>query len=336
MDFSLSYHFAPQEGSNTYFYPQPDGHTQSGSPLLIVACSDIDVGEKLQSLVAARLDTTGNITPNDFNDALDKALSGCNGAAVRKLTLAFAAFHKRGCLVAQMGNSRILQLRRGSIEYDSRDQVLDIYSSKAKVEQLYDIKAGDYLAITLVEKFNAQKALSSIFNDPDADDGQRLQNFTAAVKGSNATVGETAIVGVEAVTGMNPLANIRDLNAKWFLLAFALLAAIIGGGLLTFKPGLLTVAPEQATVTDSTLVSPQEESKQPDTIVPAVEVNIDTAIAVKVDTVRHKPHKADEDSLKVTQEPEQPKQEVEPTIHEHKEPAPAPVEPSHETPGESY
>lgn len=336
MDFSLSYHFAPQEGSNTYFCPLPDGHKQFSSPLLIVACSDIAVGEKLQNIVAARLDATGNITPNDFNDALDKALSDCNGAAVRKLTLAFAAFHKRGCLVAQMGNSRILLLRKSGIEYDSRDQVLDIYSSKAKVEQIYDIKAGDYLVISLIEKFNAQKALSSIFNGNDADDEQRLLNFTSTVRGSNETVGETAIVGVEAVTGMNPLANICDLNAKWFILAFALLAAIIVGGLLTFKPGLLTATSEQATVTDSTITSPQD-SELPDTLVPAVKTNIDTAVAVKVDTVRHKPHKAEEDSLKATQvETEHAKPEVEPTVPEHKEPEPVTVEPSREISGESY
>ncbi len=336
MDFSLSYHFAPQEGSNTYFYPLPDSHTQLSSPLLIVACSDIAVGEKLRYIVATQLDATGNISPNDFNDALDKALSDCNGAAVRKLTLAFAAFHKRGCLVAQMGNSRILLLRKSGIEYDSRDQVLDIYSSKAKVEQIYDIKAGDYLAISLVEKFNAQKVLSSIFNDTDANDEQRLLNFTSTVKGSNETVDETAIVRVETVAGMNPLANIRDLNAKWFMLAFALLAAIILGGWFSFKAGLLTTTPEQATVTDTTITSPQD-SELPDTIVPAVKTSIDTAVTIKVDTVKHKPHKTQEDSIKATQvETEHSKPEIEPIVPEPKEPASPPVEPSHETPGESY
>ncbi len=333
MNFSLSYHSSIKNDGELYFTPSSTDGSQLNSPLLIVMCNDSALGEELQSIVASRLAQTGCITPNEFNDALDKAIRA-SSRPVRNCDLAFAAFHKKGCLVAQMGTSRILQLRKDNVEYDSRDQVLDIYSSKAKVEQIYDIKPGDYLAISATERLNPQKALTAIFNDEATDDAQRLRAFTA-VADEGKEVEATALVGIEGVTGLNPLANIYDLNVKWFLIAFALLAAIIACAFLTFNYGFI-VAHDQTTVTDSTLIDNQE-SNTTDTIVPAVAVNIDTAIApAKVDTTISEKQKVHVDTTPVA--PDIVPETLEPAMIEHKEPQPnhqthsTPVEPIQEPP----
>ncbi|MBQ4138111.1 MAG: hypothetical protein II592_01010, partial [Muribaculaceae bacterium] len=116
---------------------------------VFIACDDEIVARALANYINDEFNLDKAVTDEAFNAALDAALN-TKDHRVKRCNLSVAIYNHGGCYVAQMGSSRVLQVRpeEQEIVYDSRSQVLDIYSSKAKVEQISDLQAGDYLLLT--------------------------------------------------------------------------------------------------------------------------------------------------------------------------------------------
>ena len=93
---------------------------------------------------------------------------------------------------------------------------------------------------------------------------------------------------VDGVSGINPLANIKDLNPKWFILALELLVAIAVGAVFSLNGGLFATS-DQAAVTDSTEMDSLQS--QQDSIVPT-NANVDSSAPLRTDTLKSFKEKA--------------------------------------------
>lgn len=168
--------------------------------------------------------TDGIVTDEFFNKGLAAAydaLDSKDNGAVRKMgtTLVFIYLHRKGCLVAHIGDSRIYQIRPGKgLLYQSSDHSLvnellkigeitpeeaEVYPQKnvitramqpnlerrfkAEIHQLSDIQPGDYFFLCsdgVLEKLTNEK-LCSVLSDTALSDTEKMKTLEAI--GENAT-----------------------------------------------------------------------------------------------------------------------------------------------------
>ncbi len=119
-----------------------------------------------------------------FDEALEAAYTA---AGVAKCNLALVVLHKGGCFVASAGHSRVMVLHVESreVEHDTRNQLLDIYNSKAKVENVAHIESGDYILLSSVEDID-HGAVKRILWNSEKSDEEKAQ-LLAGVAGSAKT-----------------------------------------------------------------------------------------------------------------------------------------------------
>ena len=316
MNCSVSnYHTGVSDG--ICIYPQP-GDESFASARLMVMCDSEEMLNSLVEQLYPYVSGDKQITATAFNEALDEALHADGNR--KSCQLALLAFHKGGCLAAQMGNSRIMQVRcdaeeASSVEYDSRDQVLDIYSSKAKVELINDLKAGDRFAMFASEKLIPSKAARIMCSPTGGDEPQRLAKLSqmqAEAGNSNCVV----------------MCHIKDLNPRWFILALVLLVAIAIGAIFSLNGGLFATS-DQAAVTDSTQMDSLQNSQ--DSIVPT-NANVDSSAPLRADTLKSFREKAivPQDTMSIKEVHSTTTDETEQHEHKASEPSsePAPTEPA--------
>ena len=107
---------------------------------------------------AATMATADDAILDDAMPAAGKRLKTCD--------LAMALLQPRGCLVAQMGKSRVLHFdREGDVQYDSRNEILD-FGAKARKELITRFKPGDCLVLTLADRVDPL-AMATIASDSD-------------------------------------------------------------------------------------------------------------------------------------------------------------------------
>lgn len=198
---------------------------------VFIACDDDIVARALADHINNEFNLNKAVTDDAFNAALDVALN-TEGHRVKRCNLALAIYNAGGCYVAQMGSSRVLQVRpdEQEIVYDSRSQVLDIYSSKAKVEQINDLKAGDYLLLSTAEMID-YRAIKRILSNPDKSDEQKLSLIADSLKTAKTTANVTpaAILNrIDEVEGRRPSINIPGAKILKTLL-YLLVAAVVAG-----------------------------------------------------------------------------------------------------------
>ena len=187
MKFTLT----TEQYSNTNIVILPNGNTDSNIQLI---CDDSVVATEIYNEILTNYNLEKSFTSEDFNEVFEHA-SQVSSQKAKKCNLALAVYNQAGCFVAQMGNTRILQIRPVAQEilYDSRSQVFDIYSSKAKVELLKDYKAGDYLMLYSIEDVDekaVRKTICNLVSDHDAkvkEIGQSIKKVKDA-NGENPAV----------------------------------------------------------------------------------------------------------------------------------------------------
>ena len=327
MNCSVSnYYTGDSEG--IFICPQPGDETFASAKLMVM-CDSETMLDSLVEQLSAYVSDDKQITATVFNEALNEALHADGNR--KSCQLALLAFHKGGCLAAQMGNSRIMQVRcdadeAPSVEYDSRDQVLDIYSSKAKVELINDIKADDRFAMFASEKLTPSKAARIMSSPTGGDEAHRVVKLSQmqAEAGCSTCV---VMCHVDGVSGINPLANIKDLNPKWFILALVLLVAIAIGAVFSLNGGLFATS-DQAAVTDSTEMDSLQS--QQDSIVPT-NANVDSSAPLRTDTLKSFKEKAivPQDTMSIKEVHSATTDETEQHEHKASEPSQEPAaEPS--------
>ena len=198
---------------------------------VFIASDDEIVARALASYINDEFNLDKAVTDQLFNEALDAALN-TKDHRVKRCNLSVAIYNHGGCYVAQMGSSRVLQVRPSTQEivYDSRSQVLDIYSSKAKVEQIGDIQAGDYFLLTTAEMID-YRAIKRILSDPDKDDEQKMNLIADALKTAKTTSNVTpaAILNhIDEVEGRRRSISAPGAKTMKYLL-YLVIAAVLAG-----------------------------------------------------------------------------------------------------------
>ena len=106
------------------------------------------IGNEVYNEIIASYDLAKKFATEDFNETIDHLSSECK-AQLKSCDFLLAVYNAAGCFIAQNGKTRAIQVRpqEQEIVFDSRNLVLDIYSSKMKTTQLVDYKPVGYVAL---------------------------------------------------------------------------------------------------------------------------------------------------------------------------------------------
>lgn len=196
------------------------------SNFIYILSNDQTLAGEVYNGIASAYNSSKRFTTDDFNEIVDQ-LTSESKAALKKSDFLLAVYNAGGCFIAQTGKSRALQVRPGSQEivFDSRNLVLDIYNSKARVCQLTDYVAGDMLLLSSQEDFDAIEVRKVLSNTelPIQSKNEKLKQ----VKGLSAACG----VLINAINVQNTFSFdfVKKINVKYvgYTLLVAFIVAIV-------------------------------------------------------------------------------------------------------------
>ncbi len=308
-----------QDGCN--LFPAADAATADDR--LFIVTDNAALAQTLIAGINDRLSARRMVRPDDFDTMLDDAMPAA-GERQKTDSLALALMQRNGCLVAQMGKSRVMHVNAdGEVEYDSRNQIMDTYNSKARIQVLTNLKAGDHLVVSLADRIDAQ-TLAEIFSNAENDDYQRKDALTALLSKNRQQAPATFLLTMAGGGGMaNAIGQrIKDVNWKWMLIYVLLLAAIaaLAWASLTGQlrmPSFSSSAP--ADTVPAAVEAPQTDTMAP----PADAVSIPEESVIETDQPSQKEPSAPERTEKTEKvEKPEPTKNVEPPVAE---PEPEPV-----------
>lgn len=165
-----------------------------------------------------------HFTTDDFNEVIDQ-LSGDCRAVFKKSDFLLAVYNAGGCFIAQTGKTRAIQVRPDDQEivFDSRNLVLDIYNSKARVSQLTDYKQGDLLLLCSQEDIDA-KAIRRILSNPELSTQAKNDQLMQMKELANAC---HVLINATNVKASFSLSLLKKIRFKY--VAYALLICAIAG-----------------------------------------------------------------------------------------------------------
>lgn len=309
-------------------YASPNMGSATEDDRLFIVTNDVTVREALIEALNDRLENRRRISPTMFNEILDDALTSL-GQRNKQCDLAFLLMHPGGCLVAQMGRSRVLHIsgENHEIAYDSRNQIQD-YSTKSRAEVLKDINDGDVIIITLSDRVDGHKLTQTVADYSQSEDFNEQIDRALAVNLDTAPA--SYVITMQHAKGGMPSA-LADVNWKWVLLYLLLAAAIAGVAMLSLNGGLklpkLFEDKPAAEVTADSVAT--EDTTGRDTLIPALDVPaapepVETA---KQETVKEEKAKKEEVPVTTHEEPASPSLHesvpVEPELKVEAPPAPA-------------
>lgn len=192
-----------------------------------------------------------HFTTDDFNEVIDH-LSGDCRAEFKKSDFLLVVFNAGGCFIAQTGKTRAIQVRPDDQEivFDSRNLVLDIYNSKARVSQLTDYKQGDLLLLCSQEDIDA-KAIRRILSNPELSTQAKNDQLKQMKELANAC---HVLINATNVKASFSLSLLKKIRFKY--VAYALLICAIAGvvaWMVTCNP--LKGGDDATVVDEDTLVS---------------------------------------------------------------------------------
>ena len=295
-------------------YSSPNIGSATEDDRLFIVTNDVAVREALIEALNDKLEKRRKISPAMFNEMLEDALTSL-GQRNKQCDLAFLLMHPGGCLVAQMGRSRVLHISGANheIAYDSRNQIQD-YSTKSRAEVIKDINDGDVIIITLSDRVDGHKLTQTVADYAGSEEFEQQINKALAVNLDTAPA--SYVITMQHTKG-GVLKPLSDVNWKWVLLYLLLAAAIAGLAMLSLNGGLkLPKLFEDKPAAEVSVDSVAQDTTARDSLIPALEVPAAAPESVekpKKDTVRVEKPK-----------PEDPKVEepTTPSLHES-----MPVEP---------
>ena len=295
-------------------YSSPNIGSATEDDRLFIVTNDVAVREALIEALNDKLEKRRKISPAMFNEMLEDALTSL-GQRNKQCDLAFLLMHPGGCLVAQMGRSRVLHISGANheIAYDSRNQIQD-YSTKSRAEVIKDINDGDVIIITLSDRVDGHKLTQTVADYAGSEEFEQQINKALAVNLDTAPA--SYVITMQHTKG-GVLKPLSDVNWKWVLLYLLLAAAIAGLAMLSLNGGLkLPKLFEDKPAAEVSVDSVAQDTTARDSLIPALEVPAAAPESVekpKKDTVRVEKPK-----------PEDPKVEepTTPSLHES-----VPVEP---------
>jgi len=216
-------------------YSMPNLGSADSDDRLFIVTNDVTLREALVEALNTQLEKRRKLSPEMFNDLLDDALTAL-GQRSKQVDLAFLLMHPGGCLVAQMGRSRVMHISalNHEIAYDSRDQVVD-YNSKARAQVLRHPGDGDVIVITLADRLDGHKLCQVVADYGRSDELDSHLHKALAVNRDEAPA--SYIIQLQQVKG-GTLSRPADVNWKWILLYLLLAALIAGVAMLSLNGGL--------------------------------------------------------------------------------------------------
>lgn len=283
---------------------------------LFIVSDDAQIGEQLIGALNERIASHRKVTLEDFDAILDDAMPAA-GKRLKTCDLAMALLQPSGCLVAQMGKSRVLHFdREGDVQYDSRNEILD-FGAKARKELITRFKPGDCLVLTLADRVDPL-AMATIASDSDLDDNGRAAAFARRLSANREQAPATYVLTMAG--GSSGGGIIKDVNWKWVLLFLVLAAAIaaLAWASLTGRlrmPDISLGGSEEAD-TVPTLVAPPAPADSLTPPADAVSVPDEPAVRDDVPTEQSKADKKDtrDDPPKATNEEPAPPTVEQPTV----------------------
>ena len=261
-------------------YPNANGTEGEGSNGSFALGASADLINSIATHVAEAESKSQTLTETTFNKLLNSIAESRSITA--KDNLAFLNFNKAGALVATMGKCRAIQFRPNAedVIYDSANQIVDIYSSKAAVELQTDVMSGDIFMLCSNAKFDCHALTKSILEDNSL---KALSSCLDAMEHKTSVV----VVKVEQVTGQT--LKIKDMTALWYALFAVLGIGIVVLALSTFvihKSGNATSVelPDSVAADGDTTIAPAVQ------VAPEPKEFVDTA-KIAGDSVKHEFHK---------------------------------------------
>ncbi len=302
----------------------------SGEAQLYIACGNPQVKTNMVEQLSARYSASRSFSTLDANEALDNALR-VDGSRVKKCDMTLLLLHRGGALAMQMGEGRLLQLRPGERNalYDSRDQVLDIYTSRAKVMPIDDIKAGDSFVLSTGGRFDTSKLLELFrkAKDTGTPDADKLANIIAV---------PSLMLPVASVEGS--AGGGLAMNKKWWKVVAWLIAGLAALAALTFFVGPMvydTIDEAEVIEVDTTGTTngAATQAAPPEALPEAEAMPEQPAERNDRPAARERnEERRDDNSTKAEEQKEEPKEtpsenktEPQPTPQPKPEPAPAPA-----------
>ena len=284
-------------------YASPNIGSATEDDRLFIVTNDVAVREALIEALNDKLEKRRKISPAMFNEMLEDALTSL-GQRNKQCDLAFLLMHPGGCLVAQMGRSRVLQISRANheIAYDSRNQIQD-YSTKSRAEVIKDINDADVIIITLSDRVDGHKLTQTVADYAGSEEFEQQINKALAVNLETAPA-SFVITLQHAKGGM--LKPLSDVNWKWILLYLLLAAAIAGLAMLSLNGGLKLPKLFEDKPAEVSVDTVAQDTTVRDSLIPALDVPAAEPELVekpKKDTVRVEKPKPEEPKIEEAPSP---------------------------------
>ena len=283
-------------------YASPNIGSATEDDRLFIVTNDITVREALIEALNNSLEKNRKISPAMFNEMLEDALTSL-GQRNKQCDLAFLLMHPGGCLVAQMGRSRVLHISgmNHEIAYDSRNQIQD-YSTKSRAEVIKDINDGDVIIITLSDRVDGHKLTQTVTDYVGTEDFEQQMNKALAVNLDTAPA-SYVITMQHAKGGM--FHHLSDVNWEWILLYLLLAALIAGVAMLSLNGGLKLpkLFDDDKPAAEATIDSVATDTTARDSLIPAMDIPAADPEPVekpKKDTVHSEKPKKEEPEVEET------------------------------------
>ena len=205
------YSILPSEENRNYIY---------------VLCNNQTLASEVYNEIITSYNLNKHFTTDDFNEVIDQ-LSGDCRAEFKKSDFLLVVYNAGGCFIAQTGKTRAIQVRPDDQEivFDSRNLVLDIYNSKARVSQLTDYKQGDLLLLCSQEDIDA-KAIRRILSNPELSTQAKNDQLKQMKELANACHVLINATNVKASFSLSLLKKIRFKYVAYALLICAIASVV--------------------------------------------------------------------------------------------------------------
>lgn len=290
------------------------------------------IANEVYNEIVASYDLAKKFSTEDFNETIDHLSSECK-AQLKSCNFLLAVYNSAGCFIAQTGKTRAIQVRpqEQDIVFDSRNLVLDIYSSKMKTTQLADYKPGDLLILFGDSEFETS-GLKRILSNQELSVSDKMSKIEAIKEFET-----TSFLLVNAVDVKNPFTFnvLKEIKLKYvgYVVLICLIVAVVAWALTS---DMLKGTDNEASVTDEDTLVTTSSTNEADTIITVQkeETKSETTTEeetpekkksdVKDDDKEEPAHKADKESSEKKDKKDNKAPESEPAP-QTAEPAPAPV-----------
>lgn len=184
------------------------------------------LASEIYNEIITSYDLNKHFTTDDFNEVIDN-LSGDSRAEFKKSDFLLVVYNAGGCFIAQTGKTRAIQVRPEcqEIVFDSRNLVLDIYNSKARVCQLTDYKQGDILLLASQENLDA-KVVRRVLSDNELSFQAKNEKLKQMKELANASHVLINAINVKTTFSLSMLKKIRFKYVGYALLICAIAAVV--------------------------------------------------------------------------------------------------------------